>query len=67
MESVLGGATSFAFVKIDTDSVDDMLTKEFGKLIQAKKVDVTTFSVESPSAVRGAAPTGHPFPAHPTR
>jgi FkbM family methyltransferase len=56
LESVLGGTTSFAFVKIDTDSVDDMLTKEFGRLIQAEQVDVTTFSVESPSAVRGTAP-----------
>ena len=49
-EVIAAGASNLAFVKIDTDSVDDQLMQRFIQLMQAGSVTVSTFTVEEPGA-----------------
>ena len=50
VEQAVGDTRDWSYVKIDTDAIDDELTASFIQLIEAGKVQVTTFQVESPKA-----------------
>ena len=51
IDEVLGaGSLDIAFVKIDTDSVDDPLLQRFIQLVEGGFVRVSTFTVEEPKA-----------------
>ena len=49
IDQVVGSTQSYAVVKIDTDSVDDEVTRSFLAMLDAGKLSVTTFMVEEPS------------------
>ena len=50
LEQAVGETKKWSYVKIDTDAIDDALTHSFLKMIDAGKVEVTTFQVEEPKA-----------------
>ena len=48
LEQVVGDTKKFDFVKIDTDAIEDALTRSLLAMIDAGKLEVTTFQVEEP-------------------
>jgi FkbM family methyltransferase len=50
VEQAVGQTKHWTYVKIDTDAIDDELTGSFLQMIEAGKVEVTSFQVESPKA-----------------